>query len=264
MRKSVLSAFALTSVFAVSACSDEYGDDDPTGPALPQATVVTGAGDVTNAVAQFRALLGDPVNTGPGAQAAGRREINWDGVPDSLAAPNAMPGDFFNPATGGRARGAIFSTTAGATVQVSADSANAANTAVLFGNINPAYANYFKAFSQQRLFAAVGSNILDVEIVIPGTTTPALTRGFGVVYTDVDGNSTTLEFYDKDNRLIGTFTAPPSDGSFSFVGAAFQDAIVRRVRIKQGNAALGPNDGGNVDVVATDDFFFGEPKALTP
>src|SRR5258708_1032188 len=48
-------------------------------------TVVSAAGEITSVVAAYRALLGDPNNGGaPVAHATGRREINWDGVPDDL------------------------------------------------------------------------------------------------------------------------------------------------------------------------------------
>ena len=48
------------------------------------------------AVDQFRTDLGalnpNTAQTFPG----GRREINWDGVPDNFSAPNNLPNDFFN------------------------------------------------------------------------------------------------------------------------------------------------------------------------
>jgi hypothetical protein len=34
------------------------------------------------------------------------------------------------------------------------------------------------------------------------------------------------------------------------------------VRIAYGNAALGPDDGGGVDVAVMDDFIYGEPQAI--
>jgi hypothetical protein len=56
-------------------------------------------------------LLGDPNNGGaPVAHTTGRREINWDGVPEELAAPTFIPGDFFNATTDPRARGALLAT----------------------------------------------------------------------------------------------------------------------------------------------------------
>ena len=46
-----------------------------------QFQVVTASGDLTNALTEFRALLGDPVNgANPGPLDEGRREIKWDGV----------------------------------------------------------------------------------------------------------------------------------------------------------------------------------------
>ena len=59
-------------------------------------TVLSGAGDVAPVVDAYRKLLGDPNNGNTtGSQASGRREINWDGVPDDKAAPAFLPGDFF-------------------------------------------------------------------------------------------------------------------------------------------------------------------------
>src|SRR6266487_594978 len=56
-------------------------------------TVIKASGDIKDDVEKFRSLLG-PLNTTPGAT-TGRREINWDAVPDSLL-DVAMPLDFFN------------------------------------------------------------------------------------------------------------------------------------------------------------------------
>ena len=52
------------------------------------------------------------------------------------------------------------------------------------------------------------------------------------------------------------FEAAPVSESPTGLLAALPD----RVRIVSGNAALGPNDGGGVDVVALDDFIYGEPQ----
>ena len=51
--------------------------------------------DIQTAVEDFRAFLGD--NNGVGNSFPdGRREINWDAVPDAFSAPNNFPANFFN------------------------------------------------------------------------------------------------------------------------------------------------------------------------
>ena len=52
-------------------------------------------GDIQSTVDQFRARLGANKGVG-GTFCSGRREINWDGVPDAFSSPNALPGNFFN------------------------------------------------------------------------------------------------------------------------------------------------------------------------
>ena len=48
------------------------------------------------AVDQYRFDLGTLNPNVAGSFGSGRREINWDGVPDALAAPNNLPANFFN------------------------------------------------------------------------------------------------------------------------------------------------------------------------
>jgi hypothetical protein len=202
----------------------------------------------------FRADLGTLNANVVGSFGNGRREINWDGVPDALSAPNALPANFFNSNS---PRGVLL-TTPGSSIQVSATAAS--GTPVRFGNLNATYTNEFQTFSAQRLFTAVGSNALDVTFFVPGTSTPALTRGFGSVFTDVDlPNVTNLNFFDANNVSLGTFFAPAGpDAGLSFLGVDFGSAVVSRVRITSGNAALGSPESGN-DLVVMDDFLFGEP-----
>src|SRR5204863_6469262 len=185
----------------------------------------------------------------------GRREINWDGVSNSFAAPNAFPADFFNVNS---PRGVIFSTP-GSGLQVSA----APDVApVEFGNIDPSYPGTFGVFSAPRLFTALGSNVVDVNFFVPGSTTPALSRGFGAVFTDVDLPATSISLFDATNTSLGTFFAPPLAGSetLSFIGVAFAMPVVSRVRIVSGTAALGAGVlDGPVDLAVLDDLVFGEP-----
>jgi hypothetical protein len=196
----------------------------------------------------------------PGAHAAGRREINWDGVPDELAAPNFLPGDFFNAASEPRARGAMLSTP-GAGVQVSADSDNPTQTALHFGHLNPAYSAIFTPFSGERLFSPIDSNIVDMTFFVPGTQTPALVRGFGAVYTDVDSDHTAFEYFDQAGQSLGQFSVPLANNGLSFLGVAFEQAVVARVRIEYGTVALGPDDSAEFDAAVMDDFIYGEPQA---
>ena len=202
----------------------------------------------------YRTALGTLNPNVAGSFNGGRREINWDGVPDALAAPNLLPADFFNVNS---PRGAVFSTP-GTGFEVSA---NAAVGPIEFDNINPTYSSIFQTFSPQRLFTALGSNVMDVLFFVPGTNTPASVFGFGAVFTDVDLASTSsLEFFNLANVSLGTFFVPTSNNGLSFLGVTFTDAI-GRVRITTGNTVLGPNDGAATDVVALDDFIYSEPQA---
>jgi len=217
---------------------------------------------IQTTVDAYRTDLGTLNPNVVGSFGSGRREINWDGVPDAFSAPNPLPANFFNVNS---PRGVVF-TTAGTGFQVSATAAS--GTPVEFGNINATYPGLFQTFSPQRLFTALGNNVLDVNFFVPGTTTPALTRGFGSVFTDVDlANVTSLQFFDASNTSLGTFVVPAgtvANESLSFLGVDFGSNIVSRVRITSGNAALGPNETGALDLVVMDDFLFGEPVAAVP
>lgn len=258
VKKVTFGLLVLLALGVLSACDDT--NDEAPAPAVPaiQFTQVSGSGDLTAKLAEFRTLLGDPLNTTPN-QAAGRREINWDGVPANLTNVDTYPGDFFNNTdpTGpnGRKRGAVF-TTPGTGFRISDND---------FGDLLADYGNQFNAFSPARTFAPVGSTVTETTFRLPGTTTAATVRGFGVIFSDVDGaNSATLEFFEGEKSL-GTFKAPVRSDSagFSFLGVHFPENKVTKVLIKTGNAAPSSKlaDSGPYDVVAMDDFFYDEPKA---
>lgn len=258
-RRAAPVALALLCV-GLSGCGSDSDDSGTPGNQFSP-RVVSGAADVTSLVTEFRNILGEPNNgSALGTQPAGRREINWDGVPDEFAAPNFLPGDFFNAAAAPRARGAIFSTP-GTGIQVSADSDNPTGTPVRFGHINPTYSNIFVTFSPERLFSPVGSNIVDMTFAVPGTQTPALVRGFGAIYTDIDTEHTAFEYFDRNNQSLGRFRGPIAGGALSFLGVAYNEPIIARVRIQYGTVALGPDDGLQNDVAVMDDFIYGEPQA---
>ncbi|MBL9134933.1 MAG: hypothetical protein JNK85_03650 [Verrucomicrobiales bacterium] len=223
--------------------------------------------DILDTVNLFRAdvSLGGGVNPGGGGPFEnGRRQITWDGVPDVRSEPNFMPPDqFLNTAR----QGAFFDTP-GSGFFTSADNANPTATAPLFNAINPAYAGQFQAFSAQRLFIAVDSIITDTFFFIPSDpTSKGVVNGFGAVFADVDlADETTIEYFDSTNQSLGIYDVPASsDGGLSFLGVTFGDGErVARVRITSGTAPLSALnvDGPGVDVVAMDDFIYGEPQPV--
>jgi hypothetical protein len=228
-------------------------------PVVFQASGATPA-DIQVAVDDFRAFLG-PLNPNvAGSFPSGRREINWDGVPDAFSAPNNLPANFFNANS---PRGAVFFTP-GTGFQVSADSANPTNTPILFGNLHPAFPMLFSTFSPQRLFTALDSNVTETLFFVPGSATGATVGGFGSVFTDVNrGNSTKIELFDANGRLLfsqNVLAGPTSRQSLSFLGVGF-DAGERvfLVRITSGNRV--PKSPAR-DVVVMDDFIYAEPQAL--
>jgi hypothetical protein len=205
----------------------------------------------------FRTAVGGGTTAGANGSFGGaRREINWDGVPDAKADPNPMPADFFNTTS---PRGAVFSTP-GTGFLVSANSGLA--TPPLFG-----FPADFVAFSPQRLFTAVNSNITDVSFFVPGTNIPATTSAFGVVFSDAEiAGQTKIQFFDQNNVQIYSRDALIGNNqSFSFAGAvANAGEQISRVRITSGANTLVSNGTlGNptADFVVMDDFLFAEPTA---
>jgi hypothetical protein len=272
LRRSCALALACVTTIAFGACGGD-DDDDSAQPSSTSATsptaasaaaqrdVVTGAGsDVATAVDKYRALLGDDNGGEPTTHESGRREINWDAVPDEFAAPNALPADFFNAPADPRARGVVLETE-GDHVAVSADDDNPENAAPRFADINPSYTDTFSTFSEPRLFSPVGSNVVNLQFYVPGTSTPAVARGFGAVYTDVDREETaSFELFDAQGHSLETFAVPVSKNGLSFLGIAYAEPVVARVRIVYGNTELGPDDDDQYDVAVMDDFIFGEPQ----
>lgn len=223
-------------------------------------------------VDQFRADLGGANNGVGGSFTNGRREINWDGVPDNFSEPNNLPVDFFNVNS---PRGVIFNAiedaTGAALNQFSVSATTASGVPVRFGNLNASYTAAFTTFSAQRLFTARNTHLLEVTFFIPGTKIPATVNGFGIVFTDVDsatgGDRSLIRVYGADGRQLSAASAPVLDNGLSFVGISFNAGErISRVVIESGNAGLSAanTDGVNgVDVVAMDDFIYGEPRATT-
>src|SRR6266545_7973952 len=176
----VFSLAALATLAMVPATAEASGSKQPA--VNVQQAAGTSAAAIQSAVEAYRADLGTLNPNVPGSFGSGRREINWDGVPDAFSAPNNLPANFFNANS---PRGAVFFTP-GAGFQVSADSANPTNTPILFGNLHPAFPLLFSTFSPQRLFTALDSNIVETLFFVPGSATGATVGGFGSVFTDVN------------------------------------------------------------------------------
>jgi hypothetical protein len=234
------------------------------------------ADSIQSTVDAFRDALGNPNgNNPPPLDRSGRREINWDGGnPNVLdtTAPVTPFNTFLNN------RGSQFTTPGIGLSQAPASGGPQGGLEALFNN--PTYGTIFSTFSQSRLFTPVGSNITEALFFLPGTNgaVPATVRGFGAVFTDVDqpdgsgpgkkkgnrGASTLMEYFDADGKLLFSSFVPasPGDGSLSFFGIVFDDALIAGVRITTGNVAPGPDDDGKNDIVMMDDFIYGEPQPL--
>jgi hypothetical protein len=228
--------------------------------------VIRASGDISQAVRQFQEALGGPLNNNePEQQRTGRREINWDGVPANLTNNAGFPGDFFNSsdpaAPPARRRGAEFFAGAEGAFEVSDRN---------FADIDPSYSREFDSFSPRKTFMVLGGNTLETRFLDVDAPTPALVKGFGVVFSDVDKTgSAKIELFGDNGLRLGTLTAPrrSDNRGLSFVGVVFDRPIITSALITSGEAALGPgvkdiSSGGDKDLVVMDDFIYGEPIAI--
>ncbi len=258
MKPTVHAAFL--GLAALAACNNLYSPRY-TPPPPPSFTTFRAEGDtftIADNLDAFRAALGGPLNA-PNTPPAdsGRREINWDGVPAAVTNVDTFPATFFNVNS---KRGVLMSTP-GTGLRVDS---------TVFASLNAGLATQFRAFSPKKLFAAVGSNQVEVDFKLAGTATNGLVKGFGVVFSDVDrAGSTRIEYFDATGVRIANLEAPAHSGAqgFSFIGAVFDSPIVARVLITSGEAALSAtvtdlSAGGTKDLVVMDDFVYGEPRPL--
>lgn len=257
-------------IFVAIAMTIVFSNDSFAAPVVRQAGGANPAA-IQATVDQFRTDLGGANNGVGGSFQSGRREINWDGVPDANSEPNNLATNFFNVNS---PRGLIFNAietdTGAALNQFAVSSTTASGVPVRFSNINATYSTIFQTFSAQRLFIARNTPNLEITFFIPGTTIPATVSGFGVVFTDVDsatgGNRSLIRVYGPDGSQLSAASAPVADNGLSFVGISFNAGErIARVVIECGNIGLSAsnNDGvSGVDVVAMDDFIYGEPRAM--
>lgn len=236
--------------FTLFSCDKDENKNEP--------VVVSASGTIQDDVEAFRQLLGEPLNTTPG-NTAGRREVNWDGVPAEFLGQD-LPLDFFNPtaagAPAGRQRGLAYSTSGGQ-FRVSNNS---------FADINGSSAMQFSAFSGDKVFANISSNQWQVAFRVPGQNINAGVKGFGAVFSDVDiQGSTSLEFFNG-SRSLGKFNVPPhnNESSFSFLGVYFKEGekitnvqVTHNGHLTDGQPDV--SDNGTSDQVVLDDFLYSEP-----
>lgn len=219
--------------------------------------VFSANGDISGTLESFRLRLGN-LNTAPGAT-GGRREVNWDGVPDSLSGIK-LPNDFFNPtaagAPTGRQRGLVYAGLNDAMVSKTG-----------FTEVNALAASDFAAFSGSKTFAVVNANEWPVEFKVAGQATSAGVKGFGLIAADVDkANSSYAEFFNGSTSLGKYYFPVRTAGSaFSFLGVYFTQATITKVNIgHEGRLSDGEKDissGGSKDLVVFDDFVYSEPVA---
>lgn len=252
------------------------------GAARAAPVVYSGAGaevaDLTPTVDAFRAALGVNNGAGPNAgQTHGRREINWDAPAlDAVSDPAFMPGDQFNRLAAPFARGAAFSTP-GTGFFVSRrceqdgglPGCGGSDILLGFGPDAPEDVN-FRAFSAQRIFSPVASNVMDVQFALAGSPGVAATvSAFGAVFLDVEAALLTrLEYFDLGGNSLGSFDVEVGpDSGFSFLGVSFDAGErVARVRITLGDMVLtghGSFDTVRNDLVALDDFIYAEPVRVS-
>ncbi len=238
-----------------------------TGPAQAAITVFDAAAPLPAGIAATRDSFRIAVGGGSVAAANGdfgglRREINWDGVPDSRADPNPLPANFFNFNS---PRGVVFSSpTPGASFAVSANAGQA--SPVLFG-----FPGDLQTFSAQRLFATFGSRTTDIRFFLPGTTTAATTSAFAAVFVDVETNDavdfTTMEFFNQNDVLIFSRRAQVAGNQgLSFLGGvATAGERIGRVRITTPENFLlgnGVRLNESHDFVVMDDFLYATPSLV--
>lgn len=211
---------------------------------------------IQSTVDSFRGATGALNPNTPVNFADGRREINWDGVPDIRSDPNPFPGDFFNGNVAGRARGIEFNPV-GTTTGFELSATALSGEPILYG-----FPGEFQVFSPERLFRTVGGNQFDILFFSPANqVSGALTDSFGLVYTDADsGALPVLEFFDVNGGLLHTVTGlATANSGLGFVGSVFDHSEVARVLVTLG----GPGDPLSSGVgIVMDDFIYGEPQRI--
>lgn len=223
------------------------------------AVVLSAAGNIETMLNAFRHLVGPVLNTTPGVT-GGRREINWDGIPNELMGQK-LPVDFFNPvgeqAIVSRQRGLGYT-----------DEGSFMVSANKFAKINAEAATEFAAFSGDKVFANTEASLWGIEFEVAGQRQPASVQGFGAVFSDVDTDqSTFIEFFSGEESKGKFYVPAQKNGSkFSFLGVCFKQTKITSVRIGHNGMLTGSSkdisQGGTHDLIVLDDLIYSEPVSL--
>jgi hypothetical protein len=90
-----------------------------------------------------------------------------------------------------------------------------------------------QAYSSPNLLKTNGDTTVD--FVVPGTSTPGVTRGFGAVFWNVASNSSKIDLLGASGQTLASGTVPA--GSLAFLGITITDPRVTQVRITVGGSA---------------------------
>ncbi|MEM9100505.1 MAG: VPLPA-CTERM sorting domain-containing protein [Pseudomonadota bacterium] len=240
-------------------------------PSNPQ-TVFKDAGaaqsDIADTVNAFREALG-PENGGAPANGDpdGLREIDWDDIPNTVADPNPIPGDFFNSNENPTALGIEFEAT-GTTDSffVSANPNTGIETSFGFPtNLVP--------FSDFRMFTPGNGNTFDINFFNPADQTElALSAGIGFVFLDVEFvDQTQVTLFNREGKeIFSDFAEVTESAGFSFLGALFETPQISSASITLGSAFFTANNVAFTsliepvgDAVVVDNVIFGEPIPIS-
>ncbi|MGZ2259466.1 hypothetical protein [Roseobacter sp. A03A-229] len=236
------------------------------------------AASIQAEVDAFRAALGDLNANEPQNFDGGRRQIDWDGAPDAVSDPNPFPGDFFNFGAAPRARGIEFRPTENPDAgpeELNAEGFQLSSTEASGEPVRFGFEEDLNVFSPERLFAPTGGTIFDVVFFDPADQiTPAATQGLGIVFTNVnevttpDGGSTTTDamislFLEgqtigEDAPALSYNVEASGPGGLSFLGILFDAPTIVGATVQAGFIPFDKATSG-ANVVAMDDFIFGEP-----
>ena len=232
--------------------------------------VFTGAStaEATSAAAAFRAGI---ISAGATVGTIGWDGVRLDGTDNNGNTTPIVAGKITGiPVNRFQVRGVIFN-------EVTA----VANDGFL--SANAGVADQFPAFTPANTFSAFNSNRIELRFVVPSapTTTPVAgaSRGFGVIFLDVErANTSSIEYFNGSVSLGKFFVPAGASGQAEFLGVLFGAPVVTRVVITTGTATLFSfnngqvtagaadqtvNAGQNTDQVATDDFIIADPVAAT-